>query len=173
MCACTNTQKHTINKTPPTSSAMLLASLSRLEPTSEIFFAAPMTSMVFFRGPRPLRIWIRKTHVNKEHPPWLGHWHNALTPARTPWLHVVKCCTVMWVLCSAMINSLHNSIHPPETERNLLKTACGCPCGRVKKKEKKVMQSFLLMDCTCHCTAACSRWYTQSSAGEHYSNNSK
>ena len=40
---------------------------------------------------------------------------------------VVTCCIVMWALSSAMMSSLHNSIHPPVMEINPPKTACGCP----------------------------------------------
>ena len=40
----------------------------------------------------------------------------------------------MWGLFSAMVSFMHNTICPPEMERKPLKTACGCPCGRVTKR---------------------------------------
>ena len=53
---------------------------------------------------------------------WL--WHQQ---EQTPRLHSnVMRCIIMWGLSSAMINVLHNSIHPPEMEINPPKTACGC-----------------------------------------------
>ena len=36
-----------------------------------------------------------------------------------------------WGLCSALIISMHNNIHPPEIEVDPLKTAFGCPCGGI------------------------------------------
>ena len=36
-------------------------------------------------------------------------------------------CIVMWGLSSAIISSLHNSIHHPEMEMNPPEMACGCP----------------------------------------------
>ena len=38
-------------------------------------------------------------------------------------------------------NSLYNSIYLPETERNYLKTACGCPYGGVTKSATHVILS--------------------------------
>ena len=40
-------------------------------------------------------------------------------------------CIVMWGLSSAIISSLHNSIHHPEMEMNPPEMACGCPHGIV------------------------------------------
>ena len=42
-------------------------------------------------------------------------------------------CIATWGLFSAMIGSLHNSIHPLEMQIHPLKTVCSCPCGRVIK----------------------------------------
>ena len=58
-----------------------------------------------------------------------------LTPARTSRLHynVVMCCIVMWGLSSAVINTLRNSIHPPDME-GPLKMVCCCPCDGLMKK---------------------------------------
>ena len=50
--------------------AISMANLSSFEPASEIFFAALMTSMVFFRGPRPL---MSETHRVKL-PPRGRYW---------------------------------------------------------------------------------------------------
>ena len=41
---------------------------------------------------------------------------------------------VMWGLFSAIISSLHDSIHPQLMEKNPPKTACGCPFGEVIKE---------------------------------------
>ena len=48
-------------------------------------------------------------------PPWLRLCQNTLTTTKTPRLRydVVMRCIVTWRLSSAMISSLHNSIHPP------------------------------------------------------------
>ena len=51
--------------------------------------------------------------VTRESLSWLGLCHNALTPRRH---ENVMHCRVMWGLSSAVISSLHNSIHPPEME---------------------------------------------------------
>ena len=84
--------------------------------------------------------------------------HNAPTPERTPRLHqnIVVCCRVMWGLSSATISSLHNCIHPPEMEINPLKTAYGCTCVGVRKKQPHT-QSSNPMECICQCTSACDR----------------
>ena len=38
---------------------------------------------------------------------------------------ILLSCIVMWELPSAIISSMHNRIHPPETEINIQRTACG------------------------------------------------
>ena len=64
-------------------------------------------------------------------PPWPGLCHNTVTSARTQRLHynIGTCCIVMWGISSALISSLHNSIHPPQMEMNPPKAACVCCPG--------------------------------------------
>ena len=38
---------------------------------------------------------------------------------------------------SAMVNSLHNSVHPPELKTHPPKTVCGCPCGWVVQNDQQ------------------------------------
>ena len=59
--------------------------------------------------------------------------HTDTSNNRTPGLHqsVVMRCIIMQGLSSAVISSSCDSIHPPELEINPLKTARGCPHGRV------------------------------------------
>ena len=94
----------------------------------------------------------------------------ALTP-RLP-SNVVKRCTVLRGLSSAMISSLLDSIHSPEMEVNPPKTA---PCGGIiiykdigknKQTEKGHTRNPLLpMECVCQCTVAY-RVTPESSSGE-------
>ena len=75
----------------------------------------------------------------------LGCVTTPVMPARTPRLHEnVVYCVVMLGLSSARINSLHNSIHPPEMERIPPKVVCGCPCVGVVKA--KVIHAVVLPD---------------------------
>ena len=60
--------------------------------------------------------------------------------AGTPRLYqnaVIRCTYLGGIDSSAMISSLHNSIHPPDMEINPPKMACGCLGGRVIKKGKE------------------------------------
>ena len=50
----------------------------------------------------------------------------------------------MWGLSSAVISSLHNSLHPQQKETDLPKTACDCSCGGVIKKKKKEKKKVLI-----------------------------
>ena len=77
--------------------------------------------------------------------------------SRTPRLiyNVVMPRIVMWALSSAMICSLHNGIHLPETEINPLKMLCGCLCGGATKTSLKYpnMQSSHPVEWICQCTS--------------------
>ena len=73
-----------------------------------------------------------------------------------------KCrCALHAQLCGgpspATLSSLHkrnkNSSHPPESEINLSKTACGCQCGRLIKCDH-TRNPLILWNAFCHCTSA-------------------
>ena len=69
-------------------------------------------------------------------------------------------CTVVW----------GHSSHPPQMERNPLKTVCGCPCGEVIKHWSHPVE------CTCQCTTACTWWPPEFSWGmpqQHYFNSTR
>ena len=44
-------------------------------------------------------------------------------------------CIVLWGLSSAMISSLHNSLYPPEMDKNPLMMVCGGTCGGLLKDD--------------------------------------
>ena len=61
---------------------------------------------------------------------------------------------------NVMKNSLHNSIHPLETEIYPLKMVCGCPCVGVTHTGHT--QSSHPTECICQCKTACTCWVTPS-----------
>ena len=66
---------------------------------------------------------------------WLGLCHDKLTPETTPRLHnnVVVCCIIVtWGIFSAIINSLNNSIHPKNINKDKFsEDGVWIPCGGV------------------------------------------
>ena len=89
------------------------------------------------------------TDTNKNTKAWAVSQHTDTSKNTEATLHY--CCIGMWRLSSATIRSLHNSIHPPETEISPPKTVCGCPRGGVII-ERSHMQSSHQMECICQYT---------------------
>ena len=81
-------------------SAICRHSLSSFDPASEIFLAALMTSMVFFRGPRPL-------HNDKDH---TGRHKDALFQQHT---HLPEYTPQRWELLNPLLEDDVYRLWPP------------------------------------------------------------
>ena len=124
------------------------------EPESKSTCVFEMTLLDQYSLPLPCLAWAVTTHQHQqEHQ---GYNKMLLCAAQFSYVGI----------SSAMIGSSHNSVHPPEMERNPLKMAHSCPCGGVKKQS--CMQSFHPVECIRPCTTAYTGWPPEWSARERY-----
>ena len=71
----------------------------------------------------------------------------------------MSCIVVVWGLFSAIISCIHKSIHLPEMEIHLLKTACGCPCGGIDNNNDDDKHYYYYCYHYYYCCCCCYYYY--------------